>query len=92
LGVWQLIDIFDDTGLPYEVPDLKALGLGLTDASQLVVYQSKGTRRNYAGFHNKRKILLQGGLRDAMQIDWMQESVTLFDRYFQRALIQSSNF
>lgn len=77
-----LIDAFDDSDWPYDVPALSALVDGITNANAAVTCATEKSRSGYPGFRNKLEELLQAGLLSDEQVAGMRASVEPFDKAF----------
>ena len=80
LLVRLLIDAYDDSGWPYEVPAVAELARGLTDAKAPVTYVTETVRGQWAEFRGKFQGLLEGDLVDAARKTKLADGIAPFDR------------
>ena len=75
-----LIDAYDPSGWPYELPSLDDLIKGLADNSNRVTYLQESTRQNYPRFRSKLHQLIESGLLSDEKTSILQEGIDPFDR------------
>jgi hypothetical protein len=75
-----LIDVYDTSGWPCEVPSLHDLAKGLAVKSSQVTYLGDSTRERYPGFRSTLQRLLSSGLLDDERVSMMQDELAPFDR------------
>jgi hypothetical protein len=78
-----LIDAFDDSDWPYDVPTIDVLIQGTRDERALVTSATAKARASYPGFRSKLDELLACGLLEAGQVRGMRASIEAFDEAFQ---------
>ncbi len=77
-----LIDAFDDSPWPYDVPTMDTLREGLTDAGARVSYCSPKAKTSYPGFRAKLEELLGSMLLSTRQAEAMRAAMAPFDEAF----------
>ncbi|MCU0565153.1 MAG: hypothetical protein MUF49_00965 [Oculatellaceae cyanobacterium Prado106] len=80
LLVRLLIDAYDPSDWPYEVPRLDQLVKGLTDAARRVTYLQPTTHLRYAQFRTKLHQLLESGLLSDERASAIANGVRPFDQ------------
>jgi len=75
-----LIDVYDTSGWPCEVPSAHDLAKGLAVKSNQVTYLRDSTRQRYPGFRSTLQCLLSSGLLNDERASMMLEEITPFDR------------
>lgn len=79
LLVRLLIDVFDDSDWPYEVPTLDELFLGLSRGSSRVTYLEGRTKDNYGEFRGKLERLITSGFLGDRRSEFLRERILPFD-------------
>lgn len=82
LLVRLLIDAYDKSDWPYEVPPLNQLIRGIDDASQRVTYTQEKTWQNYPEFRAKLQSLIDSKLLDDEKSSVLANGVRCFDRRY----------
>lgn len=77
-----LINAYDPSTWPYEVPSLADLFKGIGERSMPVTYHQTLTRDHYAEFRNKLQRLLESGLLDDRKVSCIRSGVQPFDDTF----------
>jgi hypothetical protein len=75
-----LIDAYDPSSWPYDVPSLEALASGLTDDDARVGYRQASTRKAYPGFRAKLQRLVESGIPSDDQASILLAGIAPFDR------------
>jgi hypothetical protein len=75
-----LIDAYDTSGWPCEVPSLADLVKGLVVKSSPVTYLRESTRQRYPGFRSTLQCLLSSGLLNDERASMMEDEIAPFDR------------
>jgi hypothetical protein len=77
-----LINAFDPSDWPYDIPNISILMQGLTQATSRVTYLSDETAGNYAVFRDKLNQLLQSGYIESSIARQMEMELRPFDAHF----------
>lgn len=77
-----LIDAFDDSDWPYDVPGIASLVDGLTNEHATVTSATDRSRESYPGFRSRLEALVESGLLSAGQVAGMHASIEPFDEAF----------
>ncbi len=77
-----LIDAFDRTGFPYEVPSIAQLHAGISDANARITYAYDEVLKHYGEFRPKLERLLTSGLFEQPVVDAIRAGVKPFDAAF----------
>lgn len=82
LLVRLLINAYDQSDWPYEIPPIDNLAKGITDKSNRITYVQEKTRQRYPEFRSKLQELLECGLLGDERVSIMQDGVRPFDKAF----------
>jgi len=82
LLVRLLVDAFDSTDWPYEVPTAEVMAKGLTDASQPVTFLDEQNHEWYPRFRKKLAELLHCDVMDETRRLAVAERIRPFDKHF----------
>jgi len=75
-----LIDAYDPSGWPYDVPSMDELTAGLVDAANRVIYLKDSTRQRYPHFRYQLQQLIQSGLLSEKRTSILKNGIASFDR------------
>jgi len=77
-----LVDAFDDSNWPYDVPSLAVLETGASDADADVTSATAKSRQSYPGFRAKMEELMSSPVLSMEQSRRMRHAIAPFDRVF----------
>lgn len=82
LLVRLLIDAYDNSGWSYEVPEVRDLVKGMTDASRRVTYLKEQTWENYPEFRSKLQQLMDSGVLNDEKVSVLANGIEAFDHRY----------